>query len=470
MCPVETLSHDSPVEELSHKENIMRINRNISAVISNDHLLRNENSLAASVERLSSGLKINHAKDNPTGIAISIKMKNQIEGIKKASDNAGNGSSALTTADGAMNEMSSILQRMRELSVQAANQTNTESDKANIQEEISSLTEEIDRISTDTEFNTKGLLNGTLNKRAYTSDNYATVLDTTDVPKGTYSITNITKATQASASAFNVGSDQVISINGIERAIGASDTADEVASKLNSLAESAGVSINFTASAGSASISSVTSIEYGSSVTLDVKVDGNYAGSTGTVRGTDVTFTCDQTSYFTGKESVSADGQRAVIRRQDGFEMVVELGDKVSQSVNITATDIGAMYLQIGSNENQGVEVEIPDLSAHALGIDQLNVVSEPGADRAITKLDEAIDRLSSVRASLGAYMNRMDYTTNNLATTEENMTASVSRLEDVDMAQEMTTYTNMNILVQAATSVLAQANELPDQALQMLR
>ncbi len=148
----------------------MRINQNISAVIANDQLLRNENSLAASVERLSSGLKFTNAKDNPSGMAISFKMQAQINALNRASLNATDGSSMVETIDGAIGEMTEVLQRMRELCVQAANQTNKMEDLQAVQKEIDQLKKEVDRISSDTEFNGQKLLDGTMDRRTYVTN------------------------------------------------------------------------------------------------------------------------------------------------------------------------------------------------------------------------------------------------------------------------------------------------------------
>ena len=148
----------------------MRINNNMSAVITNKQLLRTENNLTKSMERLSSGLKINHAKDNPAGMAISNKMQAQIDALDRASSNASDGTSVLQIADGALNETSAILQRMRELSVQAANGTNSLEDKQAIQDEIEALKDEVNRISKDTEYNSKSLLDGSLDTRVYTDN------------------------------------------------------------------------------------------------------------------------------------------------------------------------------------------------------------------------------------------------------------------------------------------------------------
>ena len=165
----------------------MKINNNISAVIANKHLLRNENSLSASMERLSSGYKLTHAKDNPSGMAISNKMRAQIRGLDRASQNSQDGVSLLNTADGAISETTSILQRMRELAVQAANDTNTDSDKEAIQLEMTNLRSEVDRISSTTEFNTKNLLDGTLDRKAY-ADDVSRLQVSDSVSAGTYEI------------------------------------------------------------------------------------------------------------------------------------------------------------------------------------------------------------------------------------------------------------------------------------------
>ena len=165
----------------------MHINRNMSAVITNRQLLRTENKLTASMERLSSGLKINHASDNPAGVAISNKMKAQIDALDQAEANAADGVSVLQIADGALHEVSSILQRMRELSVQAANGTNSYDDRAVIQAEIDELQKEIDRISADTEYNTKNLLDGSSDVRVY-ADEASRFYVTETVDPGTYMV------------------------------------------------------------------------------------------------------------------------------------------------------------------------------------------------------------------------------------------------------------------------------------------
>ena len=223
----------------------MRINYNVSAAIANKHLLGIEDNLSASMERLSSGLKINHSKDNPAGMAISNKMKAQIDGLNRASQNASDGISVIQIADGALSETTSILQRMRELSVQAASDaTMTPADKEAIQKEITSLKDEVDRISTDTEYNSKTLLDGSLDTRVYTKN--ATRVDISDhVKAGQYQLSIDTAATQAGPVTANqnynstapVGASGTMSINGSKVEIEAADTYAEAFEKIRNAAE-----------------------------------------------------------------------------------------------------------------------------------------------------------------------------------------------------------------------------------------
>ena len=178
----------------------MKVNYNMSAVITNSQLLRTEGNLTTAMEKLSSGIRINHARDDAAGMAISNKMRLQIDGLDQASQNASNGTSVLQTADGALNEVTSIIQRMRELAVQAANDTNVDSDKKAIQAEIASLREEVDRVSKDTEFNTKPLLDGTLDNRVY-AKNISRIDASIYVDAGKYEVDVTTAATKGNLAA-----------------------------------------------------------------------------------------------------------------------------------------------------------------------------------------------------------------------------------------------------------------------------
>ena len=471
----------------------MKVNNNISAVITNNQLLRTEDSLAQSMERLSSGLSINHAKDNPSGMAISNKMQAQINGLDQASRNSSDGSSVLETADGALNELGNMLQRMRELAVQAANDTNSLSDKRAIQEEIDKLKEEVDRISSTTEFNTKSLLNGSLDKRVY-ANNVSRVQVSEKVESGAYTFTINSAAEPASISGVTIPATLTnggtVSINGSAVELTAGMTGEEVYQALRDTAE-IGEAVLTTAGSGYPLTTGFDSTAFGSQASLNITVSNtDLAAELGlssvngvTQYGTEAVVTMDKTSttsafYDHQQATVSYEGNKITFTDVGGFKMSLLLdagvdatNDPYGQGGKITlnVTDLGPMDLQIGANEHQQMTVKIPATDTKSLYIDDLDVTTVMGAPRAITKLDDAIAQISSIRSSLGAYTNRLESATASLDETSENMNSAISRIQDVDMAIEMTEYTRLNVLTQAATSALSQANELPQMALQLL-
>ncbi|HEU5140609.1 MAG TPA: flagellin [Bacillales bacterium] len=275
----------------------MRINHNIAALNTWHQLTSNSSNVQKSLEKLSSGLRINSAADDAAGLAISEKMRAQIRGLEQATRNAQDGISLLQTAEGALNETHSILQRMRELAVQSSNGTLTDEDRDKIQEEVDQLIEEIDEIAQDTQFNKKNL------------------------------------------------------------------------------------------------------------------IDGSLSGTS------------------------------------------------------------GAITLQIGANSGQTMSVEIASATVSGLGLGSgVDLSSQSGATAAIATIDTAIQTVSTQRAKLGAYQNRLEHTINNLSTSAQNLTAAESRIRDVDMAKAMMTFTKQNILMQASQAMLAQANQMPQGVLQLLR
>lgn len=494
----------------------MRINNNMSAVITNKQLLRTENNLTKSMERLSSGLKINHAKDNPAGMAISNKMQAQIDALDRASSNASDGTSVLQIADGALNETSAILQRMRELSVQAANGTNSLEDKQAIQDEIEALKDEVNRISKDTEYNSKSLLDGSLDTRVYTDNANVSRVNISDyVNPGKYEITiKQPAATKATDNATNVGIESTstgtidvsgtISINGYSVDIDKNDTKAEVYEKIRAAAEvgeaemktddgkftglqasrygsSASLVLTFSGKDGVTTTADfAAALGYTADLTTDAKTgtmtyDAAKAGKAGTdvqvelSAGTAIAGTTD-TSIFSSTATVATDGNRVTITDRDGFSMSFLAKEGKTGKTVLDVTDIGNMTLHIGANEHQNMDVRIQEISCETLYIDDLDVTSVTGADRAISALDDAIAMVSDARSKIGAYENRLEYATSSLDTFEENMTDAMSRLTDVDMAEEMTNYTQYNVLQQAGVSVLSQANDLPQNVLSLLQ
>lgn len=366
----------------------MRINYNVSAMLSNNALSNNDNKLAKSLERLSSGLKINHAKDNPAGLAMAKRMNAQIRGVSVANQNASDGVSVIETADGALTEVADMLQRINELTIKSATGTMTDEDRQTIQNEVEQLKEEITRISNDTEFNGQKLLNGEFTSKGFTNDN--------DVKVNSYS--------------------------------------RDVSQKIYTI-----TSLNVTASA-----------------------DGELTLAGDPALGPEFPADC----------KAEMRDNLVIIKDESGFELtlkVPETGGSFS-NLEIDVAGIGAMRLQIGANEGQVLEMEIPSIDLLNMGIRDIDVSTKEGADEAIARVDDAIQFVSSVRGRLGAYQNRLESTVNSLDVTNETMTAAYSRIMDVDMAEEMTEYTTAQVLTQAGTSMLAQANERPSQVLQLLQ
>lgn len=477
----------------------MRINYNMSAAIANKHLLGIENNLSKTMERLSSGLKINHSKDNPAGMAISNRMQAQIDGLDRASKNSSDGISVIEIADGALNEVTNILQRMRELSVQGASDaTMSLGDKQAIQAEIESLKQEIDRISTDTEYNGKTLLNGSLDTRVYTDPTKATRVQISDyVVSGDYKLTIDTAATQAGpltttgvdyTSTNPVGVDGTLSMNGSSIEINATDTFADVFEKIRTAAEIGETETKFAADGKNIELAAMA---YGKESSLNISVDdpalatalGMDAGvfvynpdkdvHEYKAFGTDAEVTLTKPGDGTGfgdTATVAFDGNKITITDMGGFSMSFLAEEGYTGEIDFEVSEIGTMTLHIGANMDQNMEVRIPEVSSKSLYIDDADVTTVTGAERAITSFDNAIAQVSEVRSRLGAYENRLDYTVNSLDAFEENMTSAISRLTDADMAEEMTEYTHQNVLNQAAISVLTQANELPQMVLQVLQ
>lgn len=505
----------------------MRINTNIAALRASNSLNKSNNSLTKSLERLSSGYRINRAADDAAGLAISQKMRTQIAGLDQADRNSSDGISLIQTAEGALVEVQSMAQRIRELSVQAANGTNTDEDRASIQAEIDELTDEIQRISETTEFNTLSLLDGSCDRKSFSNEPAVSLLSTSSsVAVGSYTLTVTQDARQAVLYGATIGSlatnavtaDQagVININGIDVKIEEGDTIDEVYSKLREGCEKVNVNVFSTNDAapdmtnGTADtafyvpseLSATSKLvfvskEYGSDEEISINCSNtklaNLLGfGTGevTASGYDVEAKLEYGSESYNKTAtVSTKGNTITVTDQNNFEMVMEaerLGSTfkdanvngvdasntpttINKNVTVTVLSAGSLKLQVGANEGQTVEIAIQKIDPKTLGIDNLNVNTSEGAQKAITLCDTAIAKISEVRSKLGAYQNRLEHTVNNLGVASENMTEALSRIQDTDMASEMATYTQNNVLVQAGTSMLAQANQLPQQILSLL-
>ncbi|AAD35840.1 flagellin [Thermotoga maritima MSB8] len=387
----------------------MRINHNISALNAWRNISQTQYSMSKTLERLSSGLRINRAGDDAAGLAISEKMRGQIKGLNMAIKNAQDAISLIQTAEGALTEVHSILQRMRELAVQAASDTNTDVDREQIQKEIDQLREEIDRIARTTEFNTKKLLDGKL-------ESFRSQVDAKVVTGGNI---NVQLGSVSSAAVEGTYVIEVGQFNGAETS------------------------------------------------ELDVKITLFTAGGYST---TVVTITVG--SATVGNINFTWDTDVLSINDFGGALPKNEVVDSAVVRVEAIYTSASQLIFQIGANEGHNMVAGIDDMSAAALGLTtvSLDVTTQDAAERAIMVVDAAIHRVSTARAALGAVQNRLEHTISNLGVAAENLTAAESRIRDADMAKEMMEFTKQQILLQSSMAMLAQSNTLPQNVLQLMR
>ena len=388
----------------------MRINHNMAAINAHNQLSKNSGASSKALEKLSSGLRINTAGDDAAGLAISEKMRSQIRGLDRAQANAQDGISLIQTAEGALQEVSDILQRMRELAVQAANGTNQQTEKDAIKAELSELIDEVDRIAETSTFNGTYLLKGTL---GMTSIKESTDLFSLDTATGKYEY--------------------------IEGVIGLDVSAAEKEKEYTIAVNGNTISVSYTDVKGNAQTA------YATCGTIDSTKMSNYTG------------------YL---RFVTEDGQNAGIKINFEEMDLNTLNNKV-----INTSEGGSTNMQIGANSiDRVLKLEIQDIRANKLGIDNIKVDTAKESNDTIDAVDKALEALNVARGKLGAYQNRLEYTINALAAGEENLTSAESRIRDVDMAEEMVNYTKANILNQTATSMLAQANQEPQNVLQLLQ
>jgi len=398
----------------------MRIQHNIAALNANRMLDANNNKVSKNLEKLSSGYKINRAGDDAAGLAISEKMRGQIRGLDQATNNANDGISLVQTAEGALNETASILQRMKELATQSSNGTyQTAVDRDNIQKEVTSLSSEIDRISTSTNFNKISLLNGSIG-------GYDTTAGTAVADIKSVSVTGGKLASVADAFKVTVGTDG--------------------ASTIDTLKYNKNVAGVPTSTAGTASAVSFETSVSGDVTIFTAKVDKSLATAEEAEQWSGVQITVtrnhDADGTYTGGNSLYSTGAAK--------GLVLQIGDS-------TASD-------------QQVTLNVGDMSSAGLGLTGISVASQEAALAAIDTISTAINTVSSTRADLGAMQNRLEHTVSNLGVTSENLTSAESRIRDVDMAKEMMEMTKNNVLAQAAQSMLAQANTQPQNVLKLLQ
>ena len=398
----------------------MRIQHNIAALNSYRNLGANNNAVSKNLEKLSSGYRINRAGDDAAGLAISEKMRSQITGLNTATKNANDGISLVQTAEGALTEVHSMLNRMVEIATQSSNGVYEDTvDRAALQDEMNAVTDEIDRISEGTNFNKKNLLDGSLSGR-----NVVELKNSGEAGKSASVDLNISIA---SGTALNV------------KFIAGADNSAEV---------NAG-NLTITLSAGSGKNYSASDIkEILSKATAHAEADNEL---TKLVKEADVTGI-----------GVIGDGAG-----NGAFATAMTGG-----AAGTVQADSKSLNLQIGDTNDKfnKLDVSIRKIDKGTLGINNISVTTEENAGKAIDAINAAINLVSTQRGELGAIQNRLEHTINNLSVNTENMTAAESRIRDVDMADEMMKYTKNNILVQASQAMLAQANQVPQGVLQLLQ
>jgi len=501
----------------------MIINHNISALNTYRQLALNNSNSSKSIEKLSSGYRINRAGDDAAGLAISEKMRGQIRGLNMAAKNAQDGISLIQTAEGALQETHAILQRMRELAVQAANDTNTKSDREELQKEIDQLAMEITRIANNTEFNTKRLLNGGISE--------------TGLGENWFQI----GANSGQSLSISIGAMDAKTL-GVSRDIIGTEINDDAAhvegAEVSGSADAAGLYDGNTITVAAETVGATKAKLTVTAVNTDL------TGLNGTetivinVDGTETTVTLDSedlpedleelagiiSSGLTGKANVSFDSSTNVLTIEslsDGSSSYIEIvsdGTGVFGVGNATGSD-SSIKVTVSDGENddyeftglQGNETELLVSSGAFKGLKittdgafdnslsaqitltlkeakaatfnaaanttvdaetyaGIDVSSQEAASDAITTIQAAIEKVSTERARLGAYQNRLEHTINNLGASAENLTAAESRIRDVDMAKQMMEFTKNSILQQAAQAMLAQANQMPQGVLQLLR
>ncbi len=491
----------------------MRIQHNIAALNSYRNLTGNNNAVSKNLEKLSSGYRINRAGDDAAGLAISEKMRAQITGLNTAQKNAQDGVSLVQTAEGALTEVHSMLNRMVELADQSANGTyDNPVDRANLQKEIASLKDEIDRIADSTNFNGINLLDGSLSTTkldlaAGTLGGQTTTVKEIPATGTTSGIAGHEKAAIGEHTLtveyadengtlhkvdvkykIDTANDKGKAIDAISKAVSQNDTLSSV---FNITKDADGVNFEskVTGSKG-AKVVNVSTTDTTSQMDADKAIDGENAkvqtqgagaaitkGDTITLNGKTYEFVKDASTEPTKKGAtavvVGADNNATLGNLNKALESAGIKAEFNNNDLVFSATKNGAgLTLQIGdtSADFNQMTVSVSDMHTDALGIADIDISTQAGAKAAVDKIKSAINSVSSTRGDLGAIQNRLEHTINNLSVTAENMTAAESRIRDVDMANEMMAYTKNNILVQSSQAMLAQANQLPQGVLQLLQ
>ena len=490
----------------------LTINTNVSSLNAQRNLGRTQGELATSMERLSSGLRINSAKDDAAGLAISDRMTSQIRGLNQAARNANDGISLAQTAEGAMQESTNILQRMRELSVQAANATNSSADRGALQSEVNQLKSEMNRISQSTTFNGLRILDGSFVSQQFqvgpnanetigvsiqsmAADDlgrYAVYATNTSANEGTGS----SVAANATPPTGNTIGAQNLTITGSKGhtdpaiAIAANATARNIAAQITETAAQTGVTATARTEAA------IDNLSADGVVTMTIGSGGNTATVNATVTQTDLGELATVINDQSGTTGVTAkvNAGKLTLTQADGKDVIIsDFTNSAGGTIDVTGADNHAESLTSGgadstrvagtiefsSQDSYTVSSDVTAANGSIVDSDQISALEEvttidistvDNANKALKIVDAALGKIDAQRGDLGALQNRFESTIANLKNVAENLTAARSRIRDADIAQETSNMTKANILQQAGVAILTQANQTPQLALQLLR
>jgi flagellin len=467
------------------------INTNISALTAQRNLSRAQTGLEKSIQRLSTGLRINGAVDDAAGLAISDRLTSQIRGLNQAVRNANDGVSALQTADGSLNEVSNLLQRARELAVQSANDSNSASDRSSLNAEVANILSELDRLANTVQFNNRKLLDGTFqNAQFQIGANANQVVSFSIRSVQTSDLGAITRQGNAVSSTALAGltSTSALTVNGLSVTIGAQENIEGVIAAINTRAADTGATAaknsqtivtdtGFTAftTAGAASTLTLNGVSISLStgnagtVAAFVETVNGFSNQTGVILSTSsagVVFTRASGGDIAVTETLAAASTagsgfvgvgNTVASSADrtfnaGFTLVVDLDRTLSVGAGGASAALGQ---STGTNEEKRVS--------------SLTILTVDGSNTAIDTIDFALSQLSRVRGDIGALQNRFNSSISSLQVASENLQSARSRIVDADVAQETAELTRNQILIQAGVAVLSQANQLPSVALSLL-
>lgn len=493
----------------------LRINTNVTALNALRNLEQTAGSVASSIERLSSGLRINRGADDPAGLIISEGLRAQIDGLNQAVSNAQDASNLIKTAEGGLQEVNSLLRSIRQLAVHAANTGVNDSVAVQAdQTQIKSALDSIDRIATQTQFGTKRLLDGTSGISAAVIDtqriagiSIGSTFGGYSVQSGNLTVTVNNSATRAltvgsatyatinsSLSLVNggsTGSGGTVVINGQSITVAGSDTVQTLINKINNLAAVTGVSADFTAGNGSGTIALRQQNYGGNYSVVEAESATLINGTSGTnVTGLNATVTVlaqtlfngavtTTTATFVGGRAASDSGLRVTDTYGNSILLTEAGNTNTGVAYNVARVSSTNLQFQIGGNAGQYVTASLGNAQTSNLGtttvtgltLKTIDVTTVTGASNAMTAVDEAISAISTLRANLGALQkNTLDSTARFLGIGIENLSASESQIRDTSVAHEVVRLTKNQVLQQAGTSVLAQANSSPQQVLALLR